>query len=107
MTVQIADEISKHTPGPYKAIATGTAPEKGLIHSYVIQLENSARPRRVAYLGTHPMLPIDELKATAHLLSAAPEMLQVLDAIHKLGVDLPPVIERLKVAAMQKARGEP
>ena len=74
--------MSKHTPGPWKAIPRDSARTgKAVGGYYICQYHTKNLHQTIAYLQSHPASTFEIDEANAQLISAAPEMLAALEHV--------------------------
>jgi hypothetical protein len=74
---QGAETVSKHTPGPWRLVNTSSG------NPILIYAENGkylALSHHGGNVGWKPITDLDEAKANARLMAAAPELLEALKA---------------------------
>lgn len=98
--------MSKHTPGPWR-IEFVKDVSSGSVGSHIIRLGNEWEYLAFHKSGSTP----DVEKANAHLIAAAPEMLEALENLLQFVDSIPDITNehsKMKAArdAIKKARGE-
>ena len=100
--------MSAHTPGPWRVIGGGLHIASDNAPGHVIV----CRTGRLGMVGDEPKQTLARWEADAHLIAAAPDLLEALEEFLKaydsdeLFGDDPSEVEKAR-AAIAKAKGEP